>query len=129
MKRTVDGITSEKLFTAETLRVTDVPTERLLARRLIGRVARDDADAELLLALVFGEPKEAPAPRGLRGRPVKPGRESAPKPARKRSACGTPPAYRRHLANGEEPCQPCRDAIAAARREARRAAAARGAGS
>lgn len=25
--------------------------------------------------------------------------------------CGTPAAYRRHLANSEETCQPCRDAI------------------
>src|SRR5260221_10821725 len=37
------------------------------------------------------------------------------------SACGTPAAYRRHLRDGEEPCQRCRQAESA-RRTARKSA-------
>lgn len=72
-----------------------------------------------ILAALFAEGRRV-APRGMKGRPAaKPEPPSAPKPPRKRAQCGTPQAYRRHLANAEEPCQPCRDAIAAVRREAR----------
>jgi len=31
---------------------------------------------------------------------------------RKRPPCGTPKGYKRHLRSNQEPCQPCRDAVA-----------------
>lgn len=107
-------------FSGATLAVTENAAEAELAKACIARQARDAYDARLLLDIVFGETRPMPQ-RGLKANAAKPKAEPRSKEPRKRRACGTPPAYRRHLANGEEPCQPCRDAIAAVRREARAA--------
>lgn len=39
-----------------------------------------------------------------------------------RAACGSPAAYRRHLRNGEDPCDPCREAYTRSRAEERQRA-------
>lgn len=39
-----------------------------------------------------------------------------PAPPKAPADCGTPAAYRRHRRRGEEPCQPCREAVAAYQR-------------
>lgn len=91
-------------------------------RALITQVALDADDEALLVDAILGAPGKCKPPRGFRGAQTagpRPAPPSAPKPPRKRAQCGTPQAYRRHLANAEQPCQPCRDAIAAVRREAR----------
>jgi len=109
-------------FQGDTLSVTAVPTEQERARRFVARMARDAEDEALLLDVVFNETKVMP-PKGCTSKPAAKKKAAAPKgepkadkPLRKH---GTPTTYRWELANGIDPCRPCRDAVAALKREAR----------
>lgn len=95
-------------FHGNTLAVTDVAAERELAARCIARMAHDAEDEALLLDVVLGETQPIAEEEA--------GEEEADKPARKH---GTARMYRWEIAQGIEPCQPCRDAIAKLRKQER----------
>lgn len=109
-------------FQGDTLSVTAVPTEQERARRFIARMARDAEDEALLLDVVFNETKVMP-PKGCTSKPAAKKKAAAPKDAPKAAQPvrkhGTPTTYRWELANGIDPCRPCRDAVAALKREVR----------
>lgn len=96
------GPASRRLTVIDYESIPDItPEQGEAASRRIAERARDADDARLLLGVVLGWTTRA------RTKPVPPRRE--PKP------CGTSAAYKRHTANREEPCQPCKDAMAAER--------------
>lgn len=91
-------------FSTVTLTTTAVPDEVTSAGIYIDRIARDDADRLLLRDIILDERPTVTAALEAAG-------------AKDNRGHGTARTYRWHLANGQEPCQPCKDAAAALKRQ------------
>jgi hypothetical protein len=91
-------------------------TEREHAERLVERMARDEADRQLLLDVLFGEP-QVKAPRGLKGPERRDPDTYQP--------CGTEARYQRHRRHGEYIDEACRKAASQSRMESQRRTRAR----